>query len=184
MSLYPDDILNTQFATEAQKQKRLTELTIWASRFVQYQAIIFSEDIVPNKDKLSLVNSNYWETLEGYVRPRLIPNNRECRVDRHKIASLTELSICFFEPLELPDPEKKTDINARFAYTAGSTIIGNWDEEKITDLTVSKSFLREHLVLLREVRRDKNLPIFSNAATWYLIELLCEERRARELSTL
>jgi hypothetical protein len=108
----------------------------------------------------------------------LIFNGGKRIIDRHKIASATELCVCFWEPIDKPNQEEKTEINARLAFYIGLNIIGNWDPNKVKTLFVSESFNREHLTWLREVKRHKNFQIFSNAATWFLIELICAERTA------
>lgn len=141
----------------------------------------FHKQCLIDDKKVSLINSTYWETIEEHIRPRMISNGTKRIIDRHKIASTLELCVCCIAPLEHDDKETKNDINARLAFYIGLNIIGNWSPDKITTLFVSDQFHREHMAWLREVNANRReLSIFSNAATWYLVELLCIERSSKK----
>lgn len=175
MSFFPDDTIRGTFANDEQKQKRLVELSEWLGMFAEESEAEFGTRICIDPAKVSLLNTVYWETIEAQVRPRMAPHegSDERVIDRHKIASAMELSICAVLPLDAATDEEKIELNARLAFYVGLSIIGNWNPDNITTLFVSSSFNREHLAWLREVNASRDFQIFSNAATWYLVEQYC-----------
>lgn len=179
---YCDDVLTGNGATEAQKHKRETEFRIWFERFASGLKTIRPGDpvVVFAKDAAALVNHTYWELMDERVRPRITPcTGTEVRADRHKIASLTELVIAFHQPIEHVNEANGRRLNAALAYFCALNIIGNWNKTKTEKLHVSDSFSKEHLAWLEHVTTSsESMPVFSNAATWYLVELLYRERHS------
>ncbi|MDP2794798.1 MAG: hypothetical protein Q8O25_12115 [Sulfurisoma sp.] len=181
-STYPDDILSGDFTPEDQKHRRLDEITTWFSRFAEYCLEEGGIGIGFKAGIQSLINSAYWEQMDEVVRPKIISGtpNGEARADRHKIASLMELMIVHAQPVTYGNPEIAEDLNVRLAFYVATNIIGNWNSEKCENLYVSESFDREHRTWLRRVNtKAEGMPVFSNAATWYLVELLYLERVAK-----
>lgn len=175
MSIFPDDTIRGAFANEEQKLKRLAEISEWLGMFAEQYEIAFGTHIEIRPESVSLLNSTYWENIEANVRPRMAPHegSDERVIDRHKIASAMELCICAVLPLDAATAEERISLNAELAFYVGLSIIGNWNPDKITTLSVSDSFNREHLAWLREVNATRDFQIFSNAATWYLFEQYC-----------
>ena len=117
------------------------------------------------------------------MRCRMLPHdgNDGRRVDRHKIASITEIMTMAAMPIESTgtDADSQLLTNAKLAYALGLMIIGNFNGNVIQSLAVSRSFVEQHVVWLCEIRAGQDFAFFSNAATWYLVELMFQERTAR-----
>lgn len=133
-------------------------------------------------DITEIINSHYWEAMDENVRPRIqssMPDS-PVRADRHKIAALMELVIMHAQPILHADARIANDLTARLAFFVAMNILGNWNKSRVGDLYVSDSFDREHRTWLRQLHtHSEGWPIFSNAATWYLVELIYFERSAR-----
>lgn len=181
-AVFPDDILGDR-ATPEQKQQRLIDITNWLAFFAEDCRKLGGE-IRYVDDAAKQINHVYWETLEERVRPRITSmTSDEVTVDRHKICSLTELVIAYTQPIEHSDPYKKNDLSARLAYYCALNILGCWDQHITSSFFVSPSFEREHLAWVRNLNHcSEDFPIFSNAATWYLVELVSFERADRKNS--
>jgi hypothetical protein len=119
--------------------------------------------------------------LEEGIRPNIKSRSGgDVVVDRHKIASLSELLIVRLQPIEHEDPDNLLTLNARLAYFVAINIIANWNPENVEKLEVSKSFNREHLTWLKYVANGvAPASVFSNSATWYLVERIFLERFER-----
>lgn len=176
--VYPDDELAGKIPNPDQQEKRKAELQQWFSFFREYchEEGDFEADY--DQEILDRINRNYWEEMCESVRVRLQPSEyKPVRADRHKIASLMELLINHYKPFQCDDEEIKVDLNARAAFYIATNIIGNWGKVDGDDLYVSDSFDREHRTWLKQLNEhSEGLPIFSNAATWYLVEKLFIER--------
>jgi hypothetical protein len=175
---YPDDLLAGEIANVDQKEKRKAEIHKWFSdfqSFCQTEGEFYTEY---DHDLVDQINQNYWEEMCESVRARLVPQvGKEIRADRHKIASLFELLITHFQPFQCDDEDCKIDLNARAAFFVATNIIGNWGRVNTDDLYVSESFDREHRTWLKQLNvHAEGSPIFSNAATWYLVERIFIER--------
>lgn len=172
-----EDIIGDR-STPAQKAQRLSDIENWLRYFQEDCFDAFGFEITYSKDAAVLINHMYWETLEERVRPRITSQSgKEVTVDRHKICSLTELVIAHQQPIEHDDEEKKNDLCARLAHYCALNILGGWDNNITDSMYVSESFEREHLTWLRNLNRcSEDFPIFSNAATWYLVEVIFLER--------
>lgn len=174
-SHFPDEQLHGEYATAEQREKRLGDIEVWLSCYAQLSEKLFAQPISYMDGAARFINSLYWETLESKVRPALLrAADARITIDRHKIASLTELCICYYQPILLDDESEKSEQNARLAFYVAQNIIGNWNAENIRTLFVSESFNREHLTWLRYLNYVSDFPIFSNAATWYLFERYCQ----------
>jgi len=165
------------------KGKREQDITEWLSLFSQSYRNKYGEDVHFQDESAKLINTWYWETLEETVRPRMVQNNgTQTKIDRHKIASLLELIIVHVQPvLASTQRHSREQLCARLAYFVAINLIGNWHPDRIKTLFVSDSFHREHLAWLTNSTQSEGFPIFSNAATWYLFELICEERTTASL---
>ncbi len=183
---YPDDEISHQFAQADSIEKRRRELAIWFKTFLDYCEEEGGIRLELDESLVDRINSQYWELMHDQVRCRIqAVNGVEPRADRHKIASLTELLIVCCAPIKHPDKAIANDLNARAAFFVATHIIGNWGKVDIGDLQVSESFTREHLAWLTQLPKyQEGWPIFSNAATWYLVELTLIERQLREKLSL
>jgi hypothetical protein len=173
---YSEDSLDGKFPTVEQKAKREKEFKTWFGYFEQMLS-----NTNPDKAKTirwepnpaTFINNLYWEVLFDNVKPRLIAKPGGTRADRHKIVSLIEILISWHQPIILSDEQQRRKINAELGYFCALNIIGDWKRHNFTKLHISESFSREHLVLLESLPDgSERLPIFSNAATWYLAELI------------
>lgn len=125
------------------------------------------------------IDHMYHERLEETVRPRMKPHKdgTEIRVDRHKIASLYELVIADTRPIKGPYDDENgpsNTLNSVFAYFVAQLVLAAFNKAKGIDLDyfVSLSFDREHMSLLEICAISEGM-VFSNAASWYLIEEFC-----------
>ncbi len=174
--MYPHEEKDGDVSPERQ-QRRQQEITEWTKHFVEelkkdgVGASYSDEDIV-------YLNANYWDMLRQSVRPRVAKHDGgKGHIDRHKIASLFELLIVHHSPIKHPDESIAEDLNARFAFFVAINIIASWNGIASTDLYVSPTFDREHRTWLKQLNHhNESWPIFSNAATWYLVELIYLER--------
>jgi len=181
MAPVAEDVIGDQ-ATPEQRAQRLVDINNWLSYFQEDCLREFGATITYVENAARDINHAYWETLEECVRHRITSQSgKEVTVDRHKICSLTELVVSHQMPIDHDDMAKRIDLSARFAYYCALNILGCWDSRIATALHVSESFEREHLTWLRSLQRcSENFPIFSNAATWYLVERLFIERSERQ----
>jgi hypothetical protein len=177
MSHFPADHLHGEYATDEQRTKRLAKIQEWLGNFADHASDLpqpINISYIPNAAEE--INSLYWEALEGQVRPRMVRSSGEHKVviDHHKIASLTELCVARIQPIEVVDDEtQRLQINASLAFYMALNLIGNWNAQTVKTLEVSESFNREHLTWLMYLNNHNDFPIFSNAATWYLVEEYC-----------
>ena len=183
--VFPPDILeHTGFAVDAEKVKRKSEISKWFDYFERDFLANFGQELIFNCYAIDQNNSDYWELLEDEIRPKIIKADArnvassgsiKILVDRHKIASLTELLIMHHCPTVSTNDEYGRTINARLAFYVAQNIIGNW-KHGYKNLKVSDSFNREPLTWLKLCADCGAAPVFSNAATWYLVELVFLER--------
>lgn len=180
--VYPDDLLVGTFAGVDQKAKRKAEIIKWFSDFKAFCKDDGDFDTDFDPATVGQINQNYWEEMCESVRARLCSaTGNEVRADRHKIASLFELLIVHYQPFKNDDLEIELDLNARAAFFVATNIIGNWGKVTTDDLFVSPSFDREHRTWLKQLNKhSEGMPIFSNAATWYMVEKLFIERSERK----
>lgn len=184
MNHFEDDVLGGDSPSEDQHAARLRHFQVWFGRFVSFllqQSPHKATELKWIDRAPERINHDYWELMYERVKPKIITHpGRPKRADRHKIASLVELIINWHQPLVIDDEERRRKLNAQLAYFCAVHIIANWDRAKLKQLNVSESFMREHLAWLTAMP-DSNgsgaLPIFSNAATWYLVELIFFARR-------
>lgn len=176
-----EDVIGDR-STPEQRAQRLIDIGNWLTYFQEDCLKEFKAKVTYVENAARDINHVYWETLEERVRPRITSakGDQEVTVDRHKICSLTELIIAHLQPVDHEDENKKLELSSRLAYYCALNILGCWDNNITSELYVSESFEREHLTWLRNINRcSEDFPIFSNAATWYLVELLFLERTAR-----
>lgn len=182
MNQFPDDVALIEIQPE-QRLKRLEDLEFWVSNYVENVNAAGFEILKIIPGKVSYLNASYWETLEGQIRCKMLPHagNEGRLVDRHKIASLTELTTMAAMPIETVGGDEEAQLlsNAKLAYALGLMIIGNFNRDIIQSLTVSKSFVDQHIIWLCEVKANNGFSFFSNAATWYLVEKIFKERHER-----
>lgn len=176
--VYPDDRLDGQFTAPEQKAKRKAELLQW---FEDFKLFCFEEgglSIGFDEQVVEEINENYWAQMAESVRIRICTTEgKVVRADRHKIASLLELLIVHHQPFSHDEAPVQSDLNARAAFFVATNVIGNWGVVETDDLYVSDSFDREHRTWLTQLNEhSEGMPIFSNAATWYMVELLFIER--------
>lgn len=183
---YLDDVLQEGGPTEEQRKKRAVEIKTWFGQFV---ALIGQtrpdkvRDINWIDNAENVINSDYWDLMFERVKPRIKNHTGSKRADRHKIASLMELLINWHQPITLPDPAQQEKINAQLAYFCALNIIGNWKRINIPLLHASDSFAREHIAMLESMAKTGGevLPIFSNAASWYLVETIFLGRKNQQI---
>ena len=182
---YPDDKIPLNGAvSDAAKAKRHKELGTWFDRFIQgiaqSQEALKKRNIIAHQirfaeDGVDRVNAMYWEVMVETVKPRITPSDGSDHVtaDRHKICSLTELIIIHEQPIEHDDATMRARLNALLAYFCAQNIMGNWDQRVVSNLIPSPAFSEAHLAWLASIAPGgERLAIFSNSATWYLIEEL------------
>lgn len=159
---------------------RAGDVQKWLEEFQEVfpEAIIATEmDTIPTA---VFIEHLYREKLEGSIRPRMKPGDdgEQHRIDRHKIASLYELVVANVSPvIDLAQDTGKSveDLNADLAYFVAQVVIESFANVKgqQIELNVPASFEREHKSLLKlcNVQVTDGM-VFSNAATWYLVEEL------------
>ncbi len=155
---------------------------VWMEKFkVLHPEVEYYKDIngIPTAKYLQHL---YREKLDQSVKPRMkVYENGDHRVDRHKIASLYELVIAFAAPIApeegVPDGVDNP-LNAEFAYFVAQLVIESFNKayNRQIDLFISKEFDREHIALL-SISTVTDGMVFSNAATWYLIEKYCMDHK-------
>lgn len=181
---FPDDELLGDIAGASQKEKRRNEIIKWFDDFKAY--CLEEGGLATDYDPIVVdqLNQNYWEEMCESVRARIVSTSgKPVRADRHKIASLLELLIVYYQPFRHDDPACQNDLNARAGFFVATNIIGNWGKVSTDDLFVSESFDREHRTWLMQLNHhSEGKPIFSNAATWYMVEKLFIERSGRAAS--
>jgi hypothetical protein len=189
LDCFPDDVVTAAIPL-AQREKRLKDYQFWIESYVNDVNSFGMETLTFDPQKISYLNTTYWETLESQVRSRMLPHagNEGRLVDRHKIAAVTELATMAVLPIQSNQGDEEYQLlsNAKLAYALGLMIIGNFNDESIQSLEVSQSFVEQHIVLLCEVRANNSFAFFSNAAIWYLVERIFIERLegSRQNSTL
>ncbi len=186
MSHFEDDILLEAGASEEQKSARLKAFEIWFSRFssgIAQGSPAKALKIQWEEDCAQLINNDYWELMHERVKPKIIPKpDKEKRADRHKIAALAELLINWHQPIIVADAEQRRKLNAQLAYFCALNIIGNWNNANLTQLHISDPFATEHIALLMALPDSaESLPIFTNAATWYLVEKIFLARKTKTI---
>jgi hypothetical protein len=166
--------------TAERRERRHEEISNWLSHFAGALRCD-GVDVSVADGAADALNVAYWELLQESVRPRVVRHDgTHGHIDRHKIASLFELLIVHEQPLLHGDAAIAADLNARLAFFVAINIIAAWNGITADDLYVSESFDREHRTWLNQLSRYREgWPIFSNAATWYLVELVYLERIAR-----
>lgn len=179
---FPDDELIAGIAPQDQVTKRRGELISWFDAFKEYCLEEGNYETEYSEQVVDQINQNYWENMCESVRARIVSKGgAPVRADRHKIASLLELLIVHHQPFNAENDGTRNDLNARAAFYVATNIIGNWGHCSEQDLFVSDSFDREHRTWLKQLNRhSEGMPIFSNAATWYLVEKIFIERSARQ----
>lgn len=182
MTHFEDEILLEAGASDDQKAARLNAFEIWFGRFSSAMAQACPAKAIKIKwedDCAQQINNDYWELMYERVKPKIIPKpGKDKRADRHKIAALAELLINWHQPIIVPEADQRRKFNAQLAYYCALNIIGNWNHANLTDLHISDSFATEHISLLMALPDSSDsLPIFTNAATWYLVETIFLARK-------
>lgn len=179
---FPDDELPANSAISVEKQEqRLKALRSWVRMFIsgwEQSHPLNASELTVDESSLEMANANYWELMNETVKPKITPcdGGSAVRADRHKIASLTELLLVHFAPINHPSPATARDLNIRLAYFCALNIIANFNKSMLPRLHVSSSFAEAHLTWLNHLATADSAPIFSNAANWYLVELIAKER--------
>ncbi len=180
----PSDIV--EFSSPEAKHKRKQEFQDWLDLYCEFYLEVKGIALVHEDNAAGVINALYWDTLDGNIRRNMEPghgDNGHTTIDRHKIISLTEICIAHCQPFKLDDISEQRILNAEFAYFVARTILVSWwkdgDEHEITTTVMGESFDQEHVTWLANLMHGERLPVFSNAATWYLYEQLCFERSAR-----
>lgn len=176
---YPDDDLSDEQPSHSQREKRFAEITAWFQQFGDFCLENGEVEVVFASDAAESINNDYWEMMYKDVRKRIQPavGVEPKRADRHKIASLMELLIVHHGPIEHSDEVVRREMNADLAFFVAKNIIVGWHKDRLRHIHVSDSFDREHRTWLIQCQTySENNPIFSNAATWYLVELILFER--------
>ncbi len=158
-------------APEEREGVRLLDLVFWFEAFQANYSEEFHQPLGFIEDSARIINEYYWELMESNVRPYLRKHLPESRIDRHKIISGMEMSIMFGLPVVMEDQDERLDVNSRLALFVAKQILISFNRGRI-DATGPENFNREHRTWLQMVSAE-GYPIFSNAATWYLFELLC-----------
>lgn len=161
------------------RAKRLRIIRGWLARFAEdFEAVsgvrVKYFDAIDEIDPAELIDHQYWEKLEESIRPYMKSAHGTPVVDRHKIASLYELVIADIAPIEPDgdDPEERNPLNSELAYYVAKAVIACWHARDDVDMYVSDEFDREHLSWLM-VSPPSEVAVFSNAATWFLLEKYC-----------
>lgn len=162
------------------KERRHHEIIGWVAHFVD-GCRADGVDAAFDPDDIARLNADYWDLLKETVRPRVAKHDGgKGHIDRHKIASMFELLVIHHRPIKHADDSIADDLNARFAFFVAINIIASWNGITGSALFVSDTFDREHRTWLKQLNRySEGWPIFSNAATWYLVELIYLERTAQ-----
>ncbi len=166
--------------SQERRDRRLQEITGWITHFIdacRVDGVVASFSV----DDIALLNDDYWSQLKQNIRPRVAKHDGgKGHIDRHKIASMFELLIVHHRPIKHEDDGIADDLNARFAFFVAINIIASWNGIAGADLYVSDTFDREHRTWLKQLNKySEGWPIFSNAATWYLVELVYLERTGK-----
>lgn len=166
--------------TEEQKQKRLQEFHEWFDEFASYMRLQRGIAVTFEERAAESVNANYWEFMDNNVRKYIKHRDNQDhseRVDRHKIASLMELIVAATLPIAHNDKEVRYHYNALLAFCCAMNVVKKWksdgDEARnILRGDMDDAFVRAHINLLEYTAATSDIPVFSNAATWYLVEKL------------
>lgn len=159
------------------KVDRSTKVLDWMDAFKKIHPEVEYVELINGVPAAQFLDSLYWEKLDESVKPYMARKDPEGRVDRHKIASLWESIIAFCQPIAALDGTEDGPVNPsnfEFAYFVAQTIMDSFNLQRGIELDyyVSDEFDREHLSLLG-INTSSDAFVFSNAASWYLIEQYC-----------
>ncbi|MBW1990292.1 MAG: hypothetical protein JRI97_12225 [Deltaproteobacteria bacterium] len=154
-----------------QRKVRLDDLKFWFDSFREEYGENFGHPLAFIPSAPEIIHEYYWNLIEEKVRPYLRHLTLQSRVDRHKIISAMEMCIMFGLPIEHPDQDERRKLNAHLAFFVGKQILLTFHHGRL-DVRGPANFNSQHLALLQMVNLE-GFPVFSNAATWYLFELLC-----------
>lgn len=159
---------------------RSSDVQAWMDQFKRLYPDIEYVDEINGVPTAKYLDHIYFERLEESIRPRmkLHDDGTEGRIDRHKIASLYEIIIAESKPIAVLDSDDEDAVNPLnfiFAYFAAEMVMASFNKARGVNLDyfVSPEFDREHKSLLEICKVSEGL-VFSNAASWYLIEKYCE----------
>ena len=128
-----------------------------------------------NADKQ--IQQLYSTAIKKYILPLL----QDTKPDRHKRASVLEMSIMATLPIVIDDQAIRSQLNAEFAMTAAKAIILQYwypvDLDK--EILRLEAFERAHICWLMHLSPE-SYPFISNAISWYLFEQLIGERYTRQ----
>jgi len=170
--------------TPEELSKRISEIDLAILSFLQ--AFDHSEiQLIDNA--AGVIASLHFEYVDAYIKPAVHEN-----IDRHKIASLTELLIIRVQPLRVSDGDivKQREANALLAFSvAGAFEMGlseNMDENNLEYDSQSPAFndsfakiIEDHISFLEFLNpEDESFPIVSNAEFWRLIDFVFQLKRS------
>jgi len=160
------------------QQGREKAIRVWMDKFQTVYPEVKYYDTIDGLMPETIIEHTYKEKLTSVVKPHMKDYSEgDHRVDRHKIASLYELTVAYCCPI-LPangDPDGEVNpLNFEFAYFVAQFIIEAFIKRRgdKVDLFISDELNREHTSLLA-ISKVTDGMIFANAASWYLIEKFC-----------
>lgn len=153
---------------------QIADLFAHAAEFKSIHRSEIKDGLSISETKLKKALAVYLRTMEKGVEVLL---RRGSRPDRHKRASAIEMSIMDVCPVHHRDDERARQLNAMFAMSlARATILSYWWRLELDESIVHVDpFEEAHLLLLYHLS-DGVYPIVSNACTWYLYDILIQER--------
>jgi|GEM_PF-3353826 len=136
-------------------------------------------DASPIENAASIIAILHFEIVDEYIKPAVHEN-----IDRHKIASITELLIVKVQPLRLSnaDEVKQRYLNALLAFTVAASLeMGlyqnvNWGTLELDSASneFNENFskiIEDHICYLEMRDPDSfELPIISNSEFWRLVD--------------
>jgi len=132
--------------------------------------------VVFKPDAAVIANSMYWEYLDDNIRPYM--KKRGTRIDHHKIASLVELIVATFLPILHDEVAVQRRYNALLAFHCAMNVMKAWGHP-IQRKHMETAFVTSHHDFLEYTAATLQMPVFSNAATWYLVEKLADSIQSK-----
>jgi hypothetical protein len=160
---------------EEKRNRRLEEIKAW---FEEFASMMLASGNTVDFEPFAAeqVNASYWSLLEENARPYMVKHEAGEGaevVDRHKIASLTELVIATTQPIHHENEAIKNQYNAILAFCCAMNVMKGWGYN-IRRKHMDNTFVSSHVDFLVYIAETKEMPVFANAATWYLVEKLAE----------
>ncbi|MCU0326906.1 MAG: hypothetical protein MUF45_16975 [Spirosomaceae bacterium] len=138
-----------------------------------------------------IVCDSYYKNLIYYKKFVSSNYSDDTKVNRYKIVSGLELSICEIQPIKIENIEKRRLLNAHLAFYVSLGILKGWDDEEnyfinndlynLDDVERDelRKFIGEHIAFLRMIQSGFHLLYFSNAQTWWALKMLLKELNER-----